>query len=210
METIELLGQIIPAGHKRDAVHIAVAPLQATTMLYPGQLVALDRSDPTKADADMTLKSVGIVDPYLQQPVGAGQWFWCFLLPKTITSLRHEWSHPDFPDVAGLSASVVPPDNRKSKLDEAKRQLAYIERETERQERQGAIKRIMVIANDLDLTYEELMDAAKSWLDHGDYLCDGDKFESAYLAGNFWDDYEKIMNTEVPGDKRANFFSCAC
>jgi hypothetical protein len=84
------LGTLIEQSRtvERDAVHIAVAPLIATSELFPGQRINVEG----KSD----LAGVGIVDPFLSHKVETGERFWCFLYPGSITSLRHEWSHPIF------------------------------------------------------------------------------------------------------------------
>jgi hypothetical protein len=90
--TMELLGKLIPEGAGRDAIHIAVAPVVAVERLAPGQHIGL--LDDGKAGSSVT--PIGIVDPYLPSPVYPGDRFFLWLYPRTITSLRHEWTHPAF------------------------------------------------------------------------------------------------------------------
>lgn len=97
-QTTALIGTILPAGVGRDAVHIAVAPAVAKSRMIPGQSVA--------ADGSGFGTQVGIVDPFLPAPVEIGQRFFIFLKPGTITSLRHEWTHPAF---AAMSDSGLEP-----------------------------------------------------------------------------------------------------
>lgn len=88
------LGQIITGPAERDAVHVAIAPVTAGERLLPGQRVAVIHN---KAYRNAT--PVGIVDPFLREPVEPGDRFYVWLFPGTITSLRHSWSHPAFDPV---------------------------------------------------------------------------------------------------------------
>lgn len=75
----KLIGTVLDNTPGRDAVHIALSPMVATRQMQPGERLAN-----------------GIVDPFLTQPVPAGKWFFLFLYPGTVTSLRHVWTHPAF------------------------------------------------------------------------------------------------------------------
>src|ERR1043166_2886312 len=87
------LGQVMSSFEfRRDAIHIAIAPVTATTELQPGQHVGLADAQ----HAGPSEKPVGIVDPFLTAPVQPGQRFWLLLYPGTITDLRHVWRHPAF------------------------------------------------------------------------------------------------------------------
>jgi hypothetical protein len=86
------LGKLIDGDERRDAVHIAVAPVEAAQRLTPGQHVGL--SDDGRAIASGV--PIGVVDPFLTTAVEPGQRFWLFMYPNTITSLRHVWTHPAF------------------------------------------------------------------------------------------------------------------
>ena len=85
------LGQIIEAKRQagRDAVHVAVIPLTASVVLLPGSRV--------NAEGLPLAPFVGIVDPFLDCVVKPGERFWLWLMPGTVTGIRHHWAHPAFP-----------------------------------------------------------------------------------------------------------------
>jgi hypothetical protein len=91
------LGKLITTMEPRDAIHIAVAPVTAAEKLYPGNHLEFSiAGNVEQVVACNPTRGIGIVDPFLTQPVLPGQSFWMFLMPNTITGLRHEWTHPAF------------------------------------------------------------------------------------------------------------------
>lgn len=90
------MGQLLDDTAERDAVHVAIAPIIAAGRLMPGAHVGLD----AEGRATTMATHVGVVDPFLRSDVEEGQRFFLFLYPQTITSLRHQWSHPSFPEEA--------------------------------------------------------------------------------------------------------------
>lgn len=88
------LGEIPAEDARRDAVHVAVAPVVASVRLRPGVRVGLNEAG--EAELCSTEDCIGIVDPFLHDYVNQGQRFWLFLYPDTITNLRHVWEHPAF------------------------------------------------------------------------------------------------------------------
>jgi hypothetical protein len=96
-DALATLGTIISENEKRDAIHIAVEPVQASEELWPGHHVAWhDRRKRQVKHANRSAPGIGIVDPFLTGKVAAGQWFWLLVYPRQITSLRHVWEHPSF------------------------------------------------------------------------------------------------------------------
>jgi hypothetical protein len=96
MDTGPQLGQLIEDGDlRRDAVHVAVAPVTAAERLMPGQAVGMASEDSLELVSPCE-QNIGIVDPFLKKAVEPGQRFWLFLYPGTITGLRHVWTHPVF------------------------------------------------------------------------------------------------------------------
>jgi hypothetical protein len=92
------LGKIIPGYHecRRDAVHVAVLPIIAGEYLKPGEWAHVAGRSAYKLHGDEPPH--GVVDPFLTRPVNYGEAFWLFMKPETVRDLRHDWSHPDFPD----------------------------------------------------------------------------------------------------------------
>lgn len=96
-ETIETIGKTHEVELPRDAIHVAVVQLVATRTLKPGE-----RIDP---DGTGHARGCGIVDPYLDALVQEGERFWMFMNPGSITSLRHDWTHPAFGETPEILAS---------------------------------------------------------------------------------------------------------
>lgn len=88
-------GKLITDKQEKDAVHIAVAPVVAGHKLEPGNSIGFIKDD-NRTVGTQAGKLIGIVDPFLTDIVKNGEEFWMFLYPNTITSLRHDWSHPEF------------------------------------------------------------------------------------------------------------------
>lgn len=83
----------------------------------------------------------------------------------------------------------------------------------------AAMKRLDEIAADVDVTYNQLMEAANRWIEYGDYTVQhGDEtWRDTFpqYADEFWRLYEIITGRkEGKEDKdywdRGNFFSCSC
>lgn len=93
-DALATLGTILQGEQGRDAIHIAVDPAIAAHTLTPGQHVGFLEDGTVGATG--AGKLLGIVDPFLANPVAKGDKFWLLVYPRTITSLRHVWEHPSF------------------------------------------------------------------------------------------------------------------
>ena len=89
------LGTLLEGTEQRDAIHVAIAPVTAWQTLYPGQHIGfVDGGKVLVAPGIPVL--IGIIDPFLETRVMKGERCWLFLYQNTVTSLRHEWTHPAF------------------------------------------------------------------------------------------------------------------
>lgn len=94
-DALETLGTIHTKQEHRDAIHLAVEPVQASVRLHPGDHIAVKDgyAIPTPVG-----QGLGIVDPFLKDDVMPGEYFWFVMYPRQVHSLRHVWTHPAFPD----------------------------------------------------------------------------------------------------------------
>lgn len=176
-DALETLGTIIDEKEKRDAIHLAVLPAVAGEPLRPGQQISL-RPD---GKAGYAVNGLGIVDPFLRSTVAAGERFWMVLKPRLVTSLRHVWTHPSFPDELPQG-----------------------------EDREDAKRELERIAGQVDCEFDTLIQGAHAYLDHGDYLSEGGRWDGTYLPDEFWPAFEAYTGRKVPCDNRNSFFSCSC
>jgi len=107
-DALGTIGMLIPEASGRDAIHLAVEPSIAGEVLYPGQHIGYLTEGPQAGMASTkAVTKVGIVDPFLVGPVYPGNRFWLVVYPRTITSLRHVWEHPNFPPASPIKLVEV-------------------------------------------------------------------------------------------------------
>jgi hypothetical protein len=187
-DALDTLGSIITENEKRDAIHLAVYNAVAAHTLRPGDDVGFQADGAVGIYTD---NPVGIVDPFLKSNVQKGQRFWLVVYPRQITSLRHVWTHPAFPEGDEVVKTEVVGN---SFVDISKR---WIEE----------------FARKLSMTYGQLMAAAQDRVDRGHYTLDN----GAYYADcddefpTFWMHYQIVTGVALPKDTHAgSFFTCSC
>jgi hypothetical protein len=185
MDKVPKLGNLITDDQHRDAVHIAVAPVIAGMELHPGEHIGFVGNAYT---VGTNTAHIGIVDPFLSGPVYKGNKFYMFLYPNTITSLRHEWSHPDFEKEDALAEVEPTYLTLKGSPAEEKWVTEYAER--------------------IGSNYSELMAGAADYQENGHYLSKGDVFDGEYISEEFWEKFEVITRTTI--SDRGSFLSCSC
>lgn len=184
-DALETLGTIIEDGG-RDAIHLAVEPVIAGETLKPGQDIGIVDGKAFHSGGKSN-KWLGIVDPFINRRIEPGEKFWLVVYPRQITSLRHVWSHPDFPEDA-------------PRHEEYNRHELWIRN----------------YAASIPLRYEDLMHGADQWVESrkgggwGEYLCYGGLLEGEYVPDEFWEHYEAIRNVVLEDDQKGSFFTCSC
>lgn len=181
-DALETLGAIIGENEKRDAIHLAVYPAVAAHRLKPGDHVGLDED----GKASTSVKLIGIVDPFLPALIKPGERFWLVIYPRQITSLRHVWEHPDFPDSQETKTAG--------------------ESEEQRDSRQW----IEAFAENVGLSYSELMKGTLKYIEDGECLNRGDLLEGQYVPKEFWRHYQHVTGRVVNKSDQQDFFTCSC
>lgn len=181
-DALETLGMIHTREEKRDAIHLAVLPVEAGQNLLRAERVYVYEGKAFRALPEG--KSIGIVDPFLNDDgVTKGQRFWLVIYPRVITSLRHVWTHPSIADDASASTSNDPTRDMA---------IAWLQRR----------------AGSLGISYQEILDAGTD----RDYPgCFGNDIEGPReIEPEFWRYIEIVTGDVTPVSKRPDYFRCAC
>lgn len=218
------LGRVITTPQQRDATHVAVVPMTLPCAMSPGEHVLIANGVPFVVPPG---QGHGIIDPFLVHGAQAGDTVWIWMYPGSITSLRHDFTHPALdnqstpPPTPPLPKPAARPKKqtrrpkvplaaptRPEHISEADAKEAM---EQVRRERVGPSEDwIKGYADDLGVSYDELMEGARGFVAGGGYMCRGAEFEGVYTADEFWDHYEVATGTTVAPDRKRSFFSCAC
>lgn len=204
-DALETLGMIHTKPEARDAIHLAVEPVEAGESLEPGENILIRNGKAYGCRRDNG-HAVGIVDPFLQNDVKKGDKFWLVLYPRTITSLRHVWSHPAFdavPDLPVAKAGPTPQEEAYQWIVEYANRLTLMVAESYDGEYQDGVS-----AEELIDTAMSHVNSGSSW--GGDYLVRGGAFEGVGTEREFWNKLAIYKGINIPEDDRNSFFSCSC
>ena len=170
-------------------MHVAVAPVTAANELHPGERIGfVDGS--TERVSTFSGNHIGIVDPFLQTSVKPEQQFWMWLNPGSITSLRHDWTHPAFEPQADVATGIDA-----LRLASEKWMRAWAVEHTPGNY-YGESEEI-----DEDVAYEFAIDAGRE-THIGPYEDARD-----HIDDEWWDHWQNITG-ENP--HRGSYFSCSC
>ena len=187
-DALETLGTIINESAGRDAIHLAVEPAVAAQKLYPGQDVGF-----VDGGVGPCEKPLGIVDPFLKAPVQPGERFWLVVYPRQITSLRHVWSHPSFPENPAPSASRVASEK-------------WLREFISRSDCPDYDSVIAIASGERRVLCE---DYGASYKD-GDYLYFSGLDAHGEIPSEFWDHLEIVTGKKFGAGERPSYFSCSC
>lgn len=190
MDTIKLVGTILEGEHRRDAIHVAMAPMVAGGEIYRAAFVGLNSEG--KAIMVPPPVALGISDPFMREIIEPGQQFFVWLRPGTITDLRHHWTHPEFPEPV---TPVIDPFTSNP----------------------DSVVWLKDYAEGLGETYEDMMSGAAHWLRDQTFWLGGppeatrgSNLEGVYTSDRFWSHYQLATGVLVSMDRQDNFFTCVC
>lgn len=182
---------------ERDAIHIAVLPAIAEHNFMPGDHVGYKGG---KAVAGW--EPIGIIDPFIEK-VLPGQKCFIFLYPNTITTLRHQWTHPSIPD-DGIETVGAPIDKAASEawLRDWIESADCPDYETTMAALQGSHLPDTGANEDVYYKVENYGD--------GPYLFFSNRDAHSSIPDEFWHHFEVVTGQKVPKDGRIVGFSCSC
>lgn len=183
------IGKILTEG-ERDAIHIAVLPAIAHIELSPGSNIGFKNGETCYDNL------IGIVDPFLTKGVRAGEMFYIFLYPNSITSLRHLWTHPDILD-------SVPTEQSKGESE------AWLRNWIENADCPD-YDTVMAALQELPLPDNEDVHYSIQDYEDGPTLFFHNTDAHSDIPSEFWRHFEIVTGKKVPIDERVVGFSCSC
>lgn len=188
-DALDTLGSVITENEKRDAIHLAVEPAIAGCCLRPGDDVGFlgDGTLGLCSDSDC----VGIVDPFLKYAVQKGERFWLIVYPRQITSLRHVWTHPKFPEEKETTKDAM---------------------QAESNSIAASVQWIKHFAESINQTYGSLMKSASLWARNNQYTYDNTRSYKEFWDKfpQFWVHYGVVTGEDLTEIECTNFFTCSC
>lgn len=185
------IGHIIETEQQCDAIHMAIAPVEAGDRMSPGEHIGMLNGRASYAFTP----HIGVVDPFLRDEVREGSRFWLFLYPGSITGLRHEWNHPAFAQKQAVPASERIPSVTTAKSD------------SERWMREWAVEHMGAdYYGDHPMSESVAFERA---IRAGETMSVGSNEDArdGFIDSTWWNHWETI--TGKTGDHKG-FFRCAC
>jgi hypothetical protein len=140
------------------------------------------------------------VDPVLVARVEPGERFWLILLPRTIRSLRHVWSHPGIPDdpiperSGGPDLTVAGELSRAPVREASERWLREFIDRSDCPDYEYVMSEIRAAVLDGGLDSERSIRLGRD--------------ASGVIPPEFWDHVEVVLGVSIPS--RPTYFSCSC
>jgi hypothetical protein len=194
-DTLETLGTILGEGQGRDAIHLAVEPAIAAEDLMVGQHVGFK-----EGGMGSCAETLGIVDPFLLEGPRKGERFWLVVYPRQITSLRHVWSHPAFPE--SDVAVAAPPIHEKSVSEAWLRNFC----ETNDCPCYETVMEVITSEDGVQLGEPEYYGKTRN--EGGEYLTFWGIDAHCAVPSEFWDHVEIVTGKKI--SQRPTYFSCSC
>ena len=208
-DALSTLGSIITPNEKRDAIHLAVEPVEAAHKLYAGMDVKLVDGRAERAYDES--EGVGIVDPFLKSPVHVGEMFWLVVYPRQISSLRHVWEHPSFPSSG--ETDHIPTKGKKIpkvvSLPDPSIEENRIKAEKLDRMKVNAEDWLRGYADRIGLGFDTLMDLVSEQYGQG-YLVSYGSDMSEEIPDEFWTQMSLYKGETYTSKEGGSYFSCSC
>jgi hypothetical protein len=196
-DALETLGTIITPNAGRDAIHLAVEPAIAGQILDPGEDVGYLED----GRVGVCNKPLGIVDPFLKSKVRPGQMFWLVVYPRQITSLRHVWTHPSFPDK----------DKPEAKGFTKEESEAWLHNFLDNADCPGYDMVMQLVKEgSINEGYDPHTDSNRIHYIDGEYMFFFGMDAHGEIPSEFWVHAENVLGMKIPNARRASYFSCTC